>query len=188
MAKALDLRGMRFGRLVARRPTYHRDRRGSVYWICDCDCGNEGEFTEAALVHGYCRSCGCLRREMCQKLSEKLTMTDGTCIEMLESRKHRRDNKSGVQGVFQMKNGKFRAYIGFKGKRYYLGTYEEYEDAIRARKKAEEEVYSTFLRRYKEWKRRADEDPRWGETHPLKFEIEKHGNRLRVKKERRAEE
>lgn len=41
--------------------------------------------------------------------------------------------------------GKYRAYINFKRKQYYLGLYEKIEDAVFARKQAEKHVYGEFL-------------------------------------------
>ena len=99
----VDLTGQRFGRLTAREPTQRRDRKGAVYWRCLCDCGNETEVTEDALVNGNNLSCGCLRRENQQKIANQLHRIDGTCVEILEKRKARRDNTSGFRGVFKLK-------------------------------------------------------------------------------------
>jgi hypothetical protein len=41
-----------------------------------------------------------------------------------------------------------RAAIGFQGKVYNLGTFVNLEDAVAARKKAEEELYEPFLREH----------------------------------------
>lgn len=53
-----------------------------------------------------------------------------------------RSNKtSGVRGVSKNKrNGKWVAYIGYKGKHKHLGYFEELSDAIKARKDAEKEI------------------------------------------------
>ena len=67
-------------------------------------------------------------------------MVDGTCVEMLEKRKHRSDNTSGFRGVYQLRNGKYRATIGFKGKRFYIGTFVDYQDAVQARQEAESTI------------------------------------------------
>ncbi len=67
------------------------------------------------LLHGNYRSCGCLRQEIWKELPGQLHMVDGTCVEMLEKRKHRSDNTSGFRGVYQLRNGKYRATIGFQG-------------------------------------------------------------------------
>ena len=169
-----DLKGMRFGRLVAEYPTEKRDHKGSVYWHCRCDCGKETEATEDGLVYGNNLSCGCLKRENQQRVSERLHRVDGTCVEWLEKRKSRRDNTSGFRGVCHMKNGKYRAMIGFKGDRFYLGTYDSLERAIHARMKAEREIHEAFIGKYRIWKEKADENPKWGEEHPLIFQVIKN--------------
>ena len=109
-----DLTGRRFGRLVAQYPTARRDRKGSVYWHCTCDCGKEAEVTENGLVHGNNRSCGCLKRENQKRVVDQLHMVDGTCLEWLEKRKSRSDNTSGFRGIYCLKNGRYRVGIGFK--------------------------------------------------------------------------
>ena len=48
------------------------------------------------------------------------------------------NNKSGVKGVFQMKNDlKWYAQIGHNNKKFDLGKFNNFEDAVKARKKAE---------------------------------------------------
>ena len=61
MAKALDLTGIRFGRLVAisKAPS----RSGKTYWLCKCDCGNYKEVQTAHLRGSKIQSCGCLQKE-----------------------------------------------------------------------------------------------------------------------------
>lgn len=44
----------------------------------------------------------------------------------------------------------WRAQIVFKGKNYYLGRYSKKEDAIKARKKAENSMFGEFLKWYYE--------------------------------------
>lgn len=61
MPPAIDLKGLRFGRLVA------VERRGSksghALWFCRCDCGGSVLATTCVLRSGKVRSCGCLSRE-----------------------------------------------------------------------------------------------------------------------------
>ena len=45
--------------------------------------------------------------------------------------------------------GRTTAAIGFQGKVHYLGTFDRYEDAVKARQEAEENIYDTFLDRYR---------------------------------------
>ena len=177
----VDLTGRRFGRLTAMWPTAKRDRKGSIYWHCRCDCGNETDVTESGLVHGNYRSCGCLKSENQKNISKQLHMVDGTCVEMLEKRKYRRDNRSGFRGVYQLKNRKYRVDIGFKGRKFYIGCFENYEEAVQARLKAEEMIHGGFLEAYHAWQEKAEKDPAWAEKHPLVFEVDKDENGFRVK-------
>ena len=139
--------------------------------------------TQEALVRGNYQSCGCLKRENQQEIVNQLHRIDGTCVEILERRKHRRDNASGFRGVFQLKNGRYRVSIGFKGQRFYLGTYEDYQEAVAVRLRAEEEIHGRFLEAYYQWKEKAEEDPGWGEKNPLKFEVGRKDGELVVLEE-----
>ena len=56
-----DITGQRFFDLTAVRPTEKRDIRGSIIWVCRCDCGNVKELSYNRLVYGKVKSCGCLR-------------------------------------------------------------------------------------------------------------------------------
>ena len=56
----LDLKGQRYGRLVAISPV----RRGkATLWLCRCDCGAEREVFISNLRGGTTVSCGCQHRE-----------------------------------------------------------------------------------------------------------------------------
>lgn len=173
-----DLTGRRFGRLTAVCPIDRRDKKGCVFWKCRCDCGNETIVTEDNLVQGTTRSCGCLKREFQQNIANQLHHVDGTCLELLEKRKYRKDNKSGFRGVFRTRNGRYRVDIGFKGRRYYVGTFVNYEEAVEARKEAEETVHNGFLNAYSSWKEKAESDTEWGKENPFLFEVEKINGQL----------
>ena len=92
------------------------------------------------LRDGHTTSCGC---------KPSGTFIDGTCIELLRAKTIRRNNTSGVTGVdWLASKGRWRATICFKGKRHYLGSYACFEDAVKARKRAEEELFVPFLREF----------------------------------------
>lgn len=56
-------------------------------------------------------------------------------------------NKSGKKGVcWHKKSNKWMAYITIGMKRIYLGLYEDKDDAIKARKKAEKEYFGEYAR------------------------------------------
>lgn len=161
-----DITDQKFGRLQALYPTEKRDRKGSVYWHCRCECGNEVDVTEDGLVHGNYRSCGCLQREIQKEIPNQLHLIDGTCIEWLECRKERSDNTSGFRGVYRQSNGKYRVAIGFKRKQYYVGTFRTFEEAVSARLEVEKLIHGGFLDAYYEWKEKK-------ETEPFVFEVER---------------
>lgn len=59
------------------------------------------------------------------------------------------NNQSGVRGVyFSNTYQNYWANIVFQGKRYHLGSYKDIEEAKRAREKAEEILYGSFLEHY----------------------------------------
>ncbi len=177
MPNIKDLTGQTFGRLTAITATKKRDRKGSVYWRCQCACGNEAEVTEDCLNNGGTVSCGCWRREVMKNAHQMLTFVDGTCIDYLKYRKSRSDNKSGFRGVFQI-GGKYRVNIGFRNKRYYLGTYADYNEAVRVRLEAEKELHEKYVALYEWWDARARQNPIWARDHPFTFLVEENGGVL----------
>ena len=67
MAKLVDLRGQRFGRLtVVSRAENHVTPSGSISaaWNCVCDCGNSVTVLASSLRSGEQKSCGCFRRDL----------------------------------------------------------------------------------------------------------------------------
>ena len=60
-----------------------------------------------------------------------------------------KNNTSGVRGVsFRTQDMRWVAYISFKGKKITLGAFHTIEEAAAARKKAEEELWGSFLEEY----------------------------------------
>lgn len=59
------------------------------------------------------------------------------------------NNTSGVTGVYlQKKTNKWKASIKFQGKNIQLGTFTEKDEAIAARKEAEEILFNPLLEKY----------------------------------------
>ena len=152
---AVDLTGNIFGRLTAIEATEKRTKSGSIIWLCRCECENYVEVSRGDLTRGNQVSCGCQKRENNKNVYKHLHLVEGTCLEFLEKRLKRCDNKTGRTGV-SMLNNKYRASIGFKGKKYHLGTYETLEEASRAREIAEKEIHGAFLEVYYANKAKAD--------------------------------
>ena len=147
MPKLKDLTGQRFGYLTALEKTDRRDRKGSVIWRCLCDCGKEAFYSSSDLLYSSTKSCGCYRRS---KILGKIAphRVEGTCIERLGLHKARPDSKSGHVGVHKIGESAYRAYIGFKGEKYYLGTFHTLGEAIEARSNGER-IHREFLERYR---------------------------------------
>ncbi|WP_305153142.1 hypothetical protein [uncultured Dubosiella sp.] len=153
----------RFGKLTALRPTTKR-KGGSVVWTCLCDCGRTTEASYNDLVSGNTRSCGCLIHE---KGRPGLSYVDQTCIESLKSKALHKNNTSGYTGV-QKQRGKWVALISLKKHRYYLGTYERFEDAVFVRQRAEQLLHDQFVQAYESWNKK---DETWKQEHPLKIVV-----------------
>lgn len=143
--KKLDLTGQRYGRLVVLRPA--ENIGGRTAWLCRCDCGREKVVKTSRLRSGHTSSCGCMGPGAAPGEGLRgLTYADGTCVEMLRAKTVRSNNTSGVPGVdWWASKGRWRATICFKGQRRYLGSYVDFEDAVKARKLAEEELHDRFV-------------------------------------------
>lgn len=142
-----NLEGKKFGKLtVVKRSELEA---GKVYWICKCDCGNESKVRSDSLKDGSVISCGCTSSENLKKGSNA-GRYKGTKIHLISRRKINSNNTSGITGVsWNRKGQKWTASIWFKGKNIYLGAYIYREDAMKARKKAEEKYYKPIIEEYK---------------------------------------
>ena len=70
-------------------------------------------------------------------------------MEIIQSKKLQKNNTSGVTGVtWVTKKRLWQAAICFKGKRRTLGRYHNFEDAVKARKRAEEDLFGNFLQEF----------------------------------------
>jgi len=107
--------------------------------------------TEANLVHGNYKSCGCLKNELNRGIYKRLHFVDGTCVEWIENRKSRSDNTSGFRGVYKYRNNRYRVIIGFKGKKYYVGIFDDFDKAVAARKEAEATLHDGFISAHRRW-------------------------------------
>ena len=166
-----DITGQRFGRLTALHPLGRTDSRGSVLWLCRCDCGQELELSYNIIMYTNQKSCGCQRREHEQKLNTYLTHVAGTSVDMLRSKKIPTDNTTGCRGVYWIR-GKYVAKIVFQKKAYYLGAFDDMEQAVHARREAEAVLFDGVADYYARWKQRAEADPRWGQENPMAITVE----------------
>lgn len=142
-----DLTGSRVGKLLLLERKRENNR---TYYFCKCDCGNEKWIRADVLLKA--ESCGCERIKKL-KNNEKLYNTyldkniiEGTNLSIITREKPTKANTSGIKGVsYQASRDKWVAQIWFKKKHYHLGRYDKKEDAIKARKEAEERLHKEFL-------------------------------------------
>ena len=170
-----DIAGQRFHRLVAVKPLPKRDARYSVIWLCRCDCGNEVELPYNTLVYSNVQSCGCRKKEHNAELKDKLTHVAGTSLDILKSTKVPENNTSGAKGVYWIR-GRWVAKIVFQKKAYYLGTFDKFEEAVAARKQAEDMINRGTVAHYDRWKAKAEADPAWGEANPMEIRVSRNVN------------
>jgi hypothetical protein len=153
--KAIDLTGQHFGKLVVLGP----DKARNGYFICECDCGNSKSIKGTSLTKSKnpTISCGCEHKKVVSETGKKtiyknmsrqveVNVAFNTNFQVIENDKLPKNNTSGHKGIWWDKNRKmWQAYIGIHGKRIHLGRFYEIEDAIKARKRAEEEYYSPII-------------------------------------------
>lgn len=157
-AAAIDMTGMRFGRwtVIERAQLPKGYNNGLINsWLCRCDCGTERVIDRSSLVSGRSLSCGCSNAE---KSAERANTDgknvfqryEGTTVSAIRpGLKLLKNNKSGVRGVyFETSSQKWIAMIGYKGKIIKLGRFAKKEDAIKARKAAEEEYFTPIIEAY----------------------------------------
>lgn len=72
-------------------------------------------------------------------------------MDVLKSKKVPTDNTTGYKGVYLIR-GKYVAKIVFQKKQYFLGTYENIEDAAEARREAEEVLFDGSAKHYRKQK------------------------------------
>lgn len=146
--------GHKFGRL---KPIKRVNTSGESIYLCQCDCGNTLEVKGSYLISGGTMSCGCLKKENSKLLMSEImekghienrkSYVEGTSLNSMKQ-KTSKNSRTGVKGVSEMKNGKYRAYINIRRKHIHLGTYDSIEEARLARLEAEDKLYKPILDSY----------------------------------------
>lgn len=160
--KYTDLTGKKFNRLIVLGPG-ERNSNNQIQWKCKCECGNIVLATTTYLKTGHTKSCGCYNRESASNRlkDKKFTearknyrndnfLKDGTSLALINPKKNRKNNSTGVNGVYWHKQAKrYVARINVSGKSIYLGCFSKLEEARKARELAEEEYYKPIIDKYK---------------------------------------
>ena len=58
-----NLKGKKFGLLTPLYPTSMKDGN-HMYWMCQCDCGQQKEISSLHLKNGNIQSCGCIKKSI----------------------------------------------------------------------------------------------------------------------------
>lgn len=132
---------------------------GNAKYLCRCSCGKELVLVGAALLAGQQKTCGHIHEKGYEKFSEirdlgtkdlESKRVDGTSLYAMTTKKPA-TNTSGYKGVsYVPSKGKFRAYIGLRGKQKHLGMFDTAEEAYQARLKGEEKYFKPILDKYKD--------------------------------------
>lgn len=130
-----DLIGKRFGELLVKGYDKSEDKL-----FCECSCGSSVWVERSNLLNDHTKSCGHLRAE------DHFVRVDGAAVSMLRM-KLSKANTSGYKGVSKTKDGRWVAYITLRGKRMQLGIFDDIQDAVIARKNAEERLFVPLLKK-----------------------------------------
>lgn len=151
--KSPELTGRVFGKLTVIGRSDKRGPRGqrtTPLWECRCECGNITYKAKDTLTNPDLSMCSeCAAKYAAEKARAEAGFVEGTQLAKIRDMTPSKANTSGYRGIYyESKFDRYRAQIIFRRKRYYLGTYKNIEDAIKARQRAEEEFYGAFLEEY----------------------------------------
>ena len=125
---------------------------GNWMYKCKCKCGNTRICTITDLKRGRAVSCGC-RQEQTNR-TMRSALEDG-CVEYTNLHKIKncnvlpKNNRSGVRGVcYNNRKKRWLAYIGINKTVITLGNFQNFDDAVSARKEAERIYYKPLLDEY----------------------------------------
>lgn len=131
-----DYIGKRFNHLTLIKNLNKLNKDSSKLTLFKCDCGNEKELVFTQVLHNKVKSCGCeqgyLNDYSRKKASNKLIdlYKNGTM----------KNNKTGYTGI-SIVNGKYRVRLQKNRITYHIGYFSNLEEAIKARKEAEEKYF-----------------------------------------------
>ena len=149
--KQRDLTGQRISRLTVleRSDQYAtRGKRTVRLWKCQCDCGNiTYKATDTLTGSRNCSCAECAGRRNAAKARENAGFVDGTQLCKLPGEEPSMPHDGKCRGVYyDKKRNLYEAVITFRGKRTRLGHFHRFEDAVKARQAAEQEIFGGFRR------------------------------------------
>ena len=139
-----DYIGKKFNHLTLIENLNRINKDNSKMALFKCDCGNEKELVFTQVLNGQIKTCGCKQGN----LSTEAKIKQRNRLLNTYSTKTIGSNKTGHSGI-SISNNKFRARIQLNGKPIHLGYFNSLEQAIKARKEAEEKYFKPILEKYK---------------------------------------
>ena len=125
----------KFNKLTLIKNLNKIDKNNSKLASFKCECGNVKELVFTQVLHGEIKSCGCEQGNLSKE------QLKSQCISSLKF------VTSNLHGITKVKD-KYRARIQVHGKSIHLGYFNKLEDAIKARKDAEEKYFKPILDKY----------------------------------------
>lgn len=110
-------------------------------WLCRCDCGKELKVRTDSLTSGRTISCGCYLydKDRIKALNDGKKIIDHTSSAFYKGTLSK-NNKTGINGVALLRDGTYRAYVGYKKKIYVLYQGKNLDRAISAREEADKMI------------------------------------------------
>ena len=148
--KSPDLSGQKFGQITVICRSESKRKRGNrlvVEWKCQCDCGAIVYRTTDQLTNEKDRMCAdCSHKNSVEQAFKGAGFEQGTQISKIREMKLTAANTSGCRGVYWHKRQKtWVVRLVFNGKHMNFGSFSSFEDAVKARQRAEEEYFGAFL-------------------------------------------
>lgn len=139
-----DYIGRRFNHLTLIKNLNKLDHRNSKLALFRCDCGNTKELVFTQVLHGEITSCSCQNKGKNSNLTS--TNVRNKHIEFYKN-KTQKNNKTGHTGI-SLVGGKYRVRIQINHKSKHIGYFDNLQDAIKARKNAEDKYFKPILDKY----------------------------------------
>lgn len=148
--KSPDLTGQIFGQLTVLGRSEKRGSRGkrtTPMWECRCTCGAVTYKSTDMLRNPDESMCAaCAAKYAAETARKSAGYVAGTQLSKIRDMNPTAANTSGCRGVYyNPKTNRYRARLKFQGKIMSFGSYTNFEDAVKARKRAEEEIFEKFV-------------------------------------------
>lgn len=131
MPNLKDLTGQRFGKLTVIQRASNRGNK--VYWLCECDCGNQKEIRGSSLTSNVTKSCGkCNNPNISPKNKEKeCPICHKKFMTNINNRKYCYDcsPSTGDSGAFRKRAIKHQLVL-YKGGKCEICGYNKCEAAL----------------------------------------------------------